>query len=87
MAWAAWKVYRWFIGIVEAGETVGDDLGGGFGVFDGFELGGVGGCGFGLGLGGGGSDSEIVLGLKRQLGLGAGDDENLFELGEVGGGD
>ena len=74
------------VGIVEAGETVGDDLGGGFGVFDGFEFGGVSGGGLGLGFGGGGSDGEIVLGLGGQVGLGAGDDEDLFELGEVGGG-
>ena len=44
------------------------------------------GCGLGLGLGGGGSDGEIVLGLDGQVGLGAGDDEHLFELVEVGGG-
>jgi hypothetical protein len=71
---------------VEAGETVGDGLGGGLGVFDGFEFGRVGGGGRGLSLGGGGADGEIVLGLKGQVSLGTGDDEDLFELGEVGGG-
>ena len=68
---------------MEAGETVGYDLGGGLGVLDGLLLGGEGGCGL-LGFGGGGSGGEILLGGEREFGLGGGDDEDLFELGEVG---
>jgi hypothetical protein len=69
--------------IVEAGESVGDDLSCGFG-------GGFGGLLVGellgssrLGLGGGCSCGKIVLGRERQSGLGGGDDEDLFELVEV----
>jgi len=71
------------IGVVEAGEAVGDDLGGGpGGGFGSLLVGEL--LGGGLGFGGGGSCSQIVLGRQRQGGLGAGDDEDLFELVEVG---
>ena len=74
------------VGVVEAGEAVGDDLGGGFGCgLGGLLIGELLG-GSGLGLGGGCPDGEIVLGWKRQGGLRGGDDENLFELVEVRGG-
>ena len=80
------------VGVVEAGQAVGDDLGGGAGGASAaasasaaaLALAAAGGGG--LGLGGGGSDGEIVLGCERAGGLGAGDDENLFQLDEVGGG-
>ena len=71
---------------MKAGEAVGDDLGCGLGCSfgGGFRL-----CLLGCGPGGfrgGGSDSEILPGLLGEVGLGAGDDEDLLKLREVGGG-
>src|SRR5271170_5101911 len=71
----------WMVRIVEAGETVGYDLGRGPGGCVGGLLVGELFCG---GLGGGGPYGQVMLGLVRQGGLGAGDDEDLFELVEVG---
>ena len=52
------------VGVVEAGETVGDDLSCGFGgSFGGLLVGELFG-GSGLSLGGGGSQGEIVLSLE-----------------------
>jgi hypothetical protein len=71
------------VGVVEAGEAVGDDLSGGSGGGFGSLLVGELLCGGGLGLGGCGSYRQVVLGWERQSGLGGGDDEDLFELVEV----
>src|SRR5580704_3727883 len=71
------------VGVVEAGEAVGDDLSCGFGCgFGGLLIGELLGGG-GLSLCGRCAYSEVVLGRKRQVGLSGGDDENLFELVEV----
>jgi hypothetical protein len=76
------------VGIVEAGETVGDDLSGGSGC----GLGGFGGLlsrklfRSGLSVCGERCRGEVLLRRNRQSGLRAGDDKNLFELIEVGGG-
>lgn len=80
----------WFM---EAGETVSDDLGGGAGFGGGFVdgrlCGGVCGgflCGGASGGGHLGAFDQVALGVGGEGGPGAGDDEDLFELGEVGGG-
>ncbi len=76
--------------IVEAGEAVGDGLscGAGGGFF--FVCGGFGGCGlFGCGASGGRGGGASAKGLESvgwKRGLHAGDDEDLFQLEEVGGG-
>lgn len=76
--------------IVEAGEAVGDGLGCGAGGGFFFVCGGFGGCGlFGCGASGGRGGGASAKGLESvgwKRGLHAGDDEDLFQLEEVGGG-
>jgi hypothetical protein len=64
------------VGVVEAGQTVGNDLRCGLG----------GGIGGGLLIGGLFGSGQIMLGRRRQSRLGARNDENLFELVEIGSG-
>jgi hypothetical protein len=71
------------VGVVKAGEAVGDDLSCGFGCGFGSLLVGELLGGSGLGLGGCCPYCKIVLGREGQVGLGGGDDEDLFELVEV----
>jgi len=71
--------------IVEARQTISDNLSGGAGGSLSSLL--VGKLFLrGLGLGGGGSGGKVFFSLHRQIALRAGDDQNLFELIEVRGG-
>jgi hypothetical protein len=74
------------VGIMEAGQAVGDDLGCGPGSGFGGSLVRSLLCGCSLSLCGCGSYCQIMLGRQGQRGLSVRDDEDLFELIEVGGG-